>query len=40
MFEPDVAVAVALVLAKCSPEGWIYDQNFDRNPHTRQNIDE
>ena len=40
MFDPDAAVAVALVLAKCSPEDWIFDQNFDRSPHTRQNIEE
>ena len=40
MFDPDAAVAVALVLAKCSPEDWIFDPNFDRSPHTRQNIEE
>ena len=38
MFDPDAAVAVALVLAKCSPEDWIFDQNFD--PQMRQNIEE
>ena len=40
MFDPDAAVAVALVLAECSPEDWIYDQNFDKSPHARQNIKE
>ena len=40
MFDPDATVAIALVLAKCSPEDWIFDQNFDRSPHTRQNIEE
>ena len=40
MFDPNAAVAVDLVLAKCSPEDWIFDQNFDRSPHTRQNIEE
>ena len=40
MFDPDAAVAVALVLAKCSPEYWIFDQNFDRSPHSRQNVEE
>ena len=40
MFDPDAAIAVARVLAKCSPEDWIFDQNFDRNPHTSQNVEE
>ena len=40
MFDPDAAVAVALVLAKCSLEDWIFDQNFDRSTHTRTNIEE
>ena len=40
MFDQDAAVAVALVLAKCSPEDWIFDQNFDRSPQTRQNIED
>ena len=46
MFDPDAAVAVALVLAKCSPEDWIFNQNFDRSPHASkywtscQNIDD
>ena len=40
MFDPDAAVAVALVFAKCSPEVWIFDQYFDSKPHTFQNIEE
>ena len=35
MFNPDAVVAVAIVWAECSPEDWIFDQNFDRSPHTR-----
>ena len=38
IFDPDADIA--LVLAKCSPEDWIFAQNFDRSPHTRQNIDD
>ena len=37
MFEPDAAVAVALVLAKCSSEDWIYNQNLT-GAHTRVKI--
>ena len=40
MFDPDAAVAVALVLSKCSPEDWIFYPNFNKSPHTRQNIEE
>ena len=33
MFDPDADIAVALVLAKCSRENWIFYQNFDGSPH-------
>ena len=47
MFDPDAAVTVALVLAKCSPENWIFLFKILTGAHTRvkilkscQNIDD